>query len=136
MLTLEAGAGQKRAAVWHIHVVEVSQQQVNDQQEWQVLNRPRLVDPETDPPPQAGGSRTHTRMGQPARMPESHRGLVDQYAYCARHHGPGRRCCRIEQSWQEDQQSQKGGQERGDGNCSKAIHCSARSGKRNIRHVD
>ena len=36
LLTLEAGAGQKRAAVWHVHVVEVSQEAVERQKEWSV----------------------------------------------------------------------------------------------------
>lgn len=36
MLTLEAGAGQKRAAVWHIHVLKVSETTVNAHSQWQV----------------------------------------------------------------------------------------------------
>lgn len=34
MLTLESGAGQKRAAVWHIHVIEVSEAAVASQSSW------------------------------------------------------------------------------------------------------
>jgi hypothetical protein len=39
MLTLEAGAGQKRAAVWHIHVLEVSEATVNAHTKWSVISR-------------------------------------------------------------------------------------------------
>lgn len=34
MLTLEAGAGQKRAAVWHVHVLELSEAAVAAQGTW------------------------------------------------------------------------------------------------------
>ena len=34
MITLEAGAGQKRAAVWHIHIIETSEEAVSAQTEW------------------------------------------------------------------------------------------------------
>ena len=37
MLTLEAGAGQKRAAVWHVHIIETSEEAVSAQIEWSVL---------------------------------------------------------------------------------------------------
>jgi len=37
MLTLEAGAGQKRAAVWHVHIIETSEDAVSAQIEWSVL---------------------------------------------------------------------------------------------------
>lgn len=36
MITLEAGAGQKRAAVWHVHVLEVSEAAVTAHDKWQV----------------------------------------------------------------------------------------------------
>jgi hypothetical protein len=34
MLNLEAGAGQKRAAVWHVHVIKTSVAAVNAQTDW------------------------------------------------------------------------------------------------------
>jgi hypothetical protein len=37
MLTLEAGEGQKRAAVWHIHIIETSEQAVSAQTDWSVV---------------------------------------------------------------------------------------------------
>jgi len=40
MLTLEAGEGQKRAAVWHIHIIETSEKAVSAQTEWCAIARP------------------------------------------------------------------------------------------------
>lgn len=37
MINLEAGAGQKRAAVWHIHILEVTESTVNAHTKWSVL---------------------------------------------------------------------------------------------------
>jgi hypothetical protein len=34
MLNLEAGAGQKRAAVWHVHIIDTSEEAVSAQTEW------------------------------------------------------------------------------------------------------
>jgi hypothetical protein len=42
MLTLEAGEGQKRAAVWHIHIIETSEEAVSAQTEWYVVPAPKL----------------------------------------------------------------------------------------------
>jgi hypothetical protein len=34
MINLEAGAGQKRAAIWHVHVVETTEAAVAAQSKW------------------------------------------------------------------------------------------------------
>jgi hypothetical protein len=40
MLDLEAGADQKRAAVWHVHVIKTSEASVNAQTDWFVTLSP------------------------------------------------------------------------------------------------
>jgi hypothetical protein len=40
MLNLEAGAGQKRAAVWHVHVIKTSEASVNGHTDWFVTLSP------------------------------------------------------------------------------------------------